>query len=294
MLDKDPVADLPGLGKGKICCKRLCLIRDTCLRDVGFWDPYLAIKAAENDKALALLPLVLKELDAVLDDAARFEMAVKGVFAGNIFDLGAPDLAAKYEAGADAGDMFAAAKDNLLGRPWVVDELDALQQRMSYVEVPPHKKAMIFVDNAGADFVLGLLPFARELLKRGTAVVIAANAVASINDMTYGEARDVIAAAAVQDDVLCEKVAKGALRVVNSGNDLPMIDLSEVSQECAQEAEGTDLVVLEGMGRGIESNLYAKFRVESLKLAMVKHREVAQSLGGRLYDCVCQYFPAEG
>jgi uncharacterized protein with ATP-grasp and redox domains len=272
----------------------MCYIRDTCLRDAGFWDPYLAIKAAENAKALALLPAVLAELDAVSDDASRFEMAVKGVFAGNIFDLGAPDLAAKYEAGADAGDMFAAAKANLLGRPWVVDDLDALLQRVFAADVPPHKKAIVFVDNAGADFVLGILPFARELLKRGTAVVIAANAVASINDMTVGEARDVLAAAAAKNSVLREKVATGVLRVVNSGNDLPMIDLSEVSRECAAEAEGADLIVLEGMGRGIESNLNAEFKVDSLKLAMVKHREVAQSLRGRMYDCVCRYMPGRG
>ena len=40
------------------------------------------------------------------------------------------------------------------------------------------------------------------------------------------------------------------------------------------EAEGVDLVVLEGMGRAIETNLNAKFSCDSLKLAMVKHPEV--------------------
>ena len=32
---------------------------------------------------------MLKEVDATDDKGARFEMVVKGVFAGNIFDLGA-------------------------------------------------------------------------------------------------------------------------------------------------------------------------------------------------------------
>lgn len=63
----------------------------------------------------------------------------------------------------------------------------------------------------------------------------------------------------------------------------------QVSAECIGEAADADLVVLEGMGRGIETNLYAKFTCESLKLAMIKHPEVAACLRGRLYDCVCQY-----
>jgi hypothetical protein len=32
------------------------------------------------------------------------------------------------------------------------------------------QQAVIFVDNSGADVVLGILPFARELLQRGTKV----------------------------------------------------------------------------------------------------------------------------
>lgn len=31
-------------------------------------------------------------------------------------------------------------------------------------------QAIIFVDNSGADIILGILPFARELLRRGTEV----------------------------------------------------------------------------------------------------------------------------
>lgn len=34
----------------------------------------------------------------------------------------------------------------------------------------PHKRALLFVDNSGADVVLGMLPLARELLRRGTEV----------------------------------------------------------------------------------------------------------------------------
>lgn len=34
----------------------------------------------------------------------------------------------------------------------------------------PYKRALFFVDNSGADVVLGMLPLARELLRRGTEV----------------------------------------------------------------------------------------------------------------------------
>ncbi|KAI7997692.1 Protein arginine N-methyltransferase 1.5 [Camellia lanceoleosa] len=33
---------------------------------------------------------------------------------------------------------------------------------------PPHKRALLFVDNSGADVILGMLPLARELLRQGT------------------------------------------------------------------------------------------------------------------------------
>lgn len=79
------------------------------------------------------------------------------------------------------------------------------------------------------------------------------------------------------------------LLVANSGNDLPVIDLMGISQELAYLASDADLVILEGMGRGIETNLYAQFRCDSLKIGMVKHPEVVDFLGGRLYDCVFKY-----
>jgi len=33
-----------------------------------------------------------------------------------------------------------------------------------------HLQVIIFVDNSGADIILGILPFARELLRRGSQV----------------------------------------------------------------------------------------------------------------------------
>lgn len=149
------------------------------------------------------------------------------------------------------------------------------------------------MDNAGADVVLGMLPLARELLWRGTDVVLAANEHPSINDITAAELQPLLQAAAAADDsVLAGAVAAGRIRVVSSGNDIGVIDLSRVSPAIAAEAETADLVILEGMGRGIETNLNAKFKCDVMNLGLIKHPEVAEMLGGRMYDCVCRFTPA--
>ena len=50
-----------------------------------------------------------------------------------------------------------------------------------------YRRALLFVDNAGSDYILGMIPLARELLRQGTDVVICANEEPSINDMTVRE-----------------------------------------------------------------------------------------------------------
>jgi hypothetical protein len=49
----------------------------------------------------------------------------------------------------------------------VLDDLDTILTRF---QQHSYSKAMLFVDNAGADVLLGMVPFARELLKRKTQV----------------------------------------------------------------------------------------------------------------------------
>lgn len=77
--------------------------------------------------------------------------------------------------------------------------------------------------------------------------------------------------------------------MVSTGNGLPVIDLTRVSAELCAAAEGAQLLVLEGMGRAIETNLHARAACDLLKLGMVKHPEVADMLGGQLLDCVCKF-----
>lgn len=54
-----------------------------------------------------------------------------------------------------------------------MDDFDTFKERIfgSGDKKPrPYKRALVFVDNSGADVVLGMLPLARELLRRGTEV----------------------------------------------------------------------------------------------------------------------------
>jgi type II pantothenate kinase len=268
-----------------LCCLKLCATRDRLLREAGFPDCFLAVKAAENTSALEHLPGLLAELDA-LDGSERLLACVQGVFAGNIFDLGAATTAKMFRAGALD---FRSTRAKLQSRPWVIDGFDALAERWAG---PAHRKAVLFCDNSGADFVLGMLPLARALIQHGSAVILAANSVASINDVTAAELDAFLPRAAAVDSLIASALADGRLRVIASGSDLPVIDLRYLSPELVAESRDADLVVLEGMGRGIESNLRADFACDVLCLGMIKHAEVAEAMGGPLFGCVCRFSPA--
>mmetsp|Transcript_39867 Transcript_39867/g.113104 ORF Transcript_39867/g.113104 Transcript_39867/m.113104 type:complete len:792 (+) Transcript_39867:122-2497(+) len=287
-LAADPASDVGyDTGYRTVNCAMLCRARDLCLAAAGFGDIFAGVKAEENNKALKLLPAVLKELDSVQDPQSRFELAVRGVFSGNIFDLGAAASEELFEA---EGSSFQKTRDTLPPRPWVVDNLDRLLERM---RGQAHRKAMLFVDNAGSDVILGMLPLARELLKRGTRVIIAANEDPSVNDVTAEELATVIPTAAAADlEVIGRAWKSGQLAVRSTGSALCVLDMSKLSAELCAEAEDVDLVVLEGMGRSIETNLRVQLTCDVVNLGMIKHPEVASLLGGQLYGCVCRFDPS--
>ncbi|MED6189731.1 hypothetical protein PIB30_098831 [Stylosanthes scabra] len=260
----------------------LCRLREQALREAGFTDIFKKVKEEENLKAISLFESVVCLSDSIEDEGERLENLVRGIFAGNVFDLGSIELA---EAFSREGMSFSSACEKLVPRPWIIDDLDTFKMNWSKKK---WKKVIIFVDNSGADIILGILPFARELLRRGSQVVLAANDLPSINDVTYSELIEIISKLRDGEGFLAG-VSTSNLLIANSGNDLPVIDLRKVSQEVAYHAIDADLVVLEGMGRGIETNLYAQFKCDSLKIGMVKHVEVAEFLGSRMYDCVIKF-----
>ncbi len=119
------------------------------------------------------------------DHRERWEAAVHGIFAGNIFDMvrliaaaarqcrifgDATSLAVKrtmlsLESALSQPDTltpgrggvsFYATRSALLPRPWVIDDLDAFLDALMNTR---YRKAVFFVDNAGADVFLGVQEF---------------------------------------------------------------------------------------------------------------------------------------
>ena len=80
------------------------------------------------------------------------------------------DLAKAVTQLLEGPDLFGfeEAKQKIQAAPWVMNCMKAWLARRAKAE--PYKCVAIFVDNSGFDFVLGILPFAREFLKRGTKV----------------------------------------------------------------------------------------------------------------------------
>lgn len=57
----------------------------------------------------------------------------------------------------------------------------------------------------------------------------------------------------------------------------------------AMENNGTDLIVLEGMGRAVHTNLNAEFKCESIKAAVLKNHWLASRLGGKMFSVIFKY-----
>lgn len=265
--------------------------RERILRDHSFADPYRLMKERENAAALLALPKLLQELDAMPfttpeQFAQRELVLIQGTFAGNIFDVGAAETLALFKAGQID---FHKVRAKLKPRPWRIDGFDGWLKRLRSGK--PHVAAVLFVDNCGCDIVLGMIPFARALLQRGTKIILAANTTPSLNDITAPELTAMIEQIATWDSVIGNALRDGDIGVVASGCGTPLIDLSQVSLELVERvnAVGVDLVVLEGMGRGVESNLDAKFKCDVMNLALVKDPDVARHIGGEMYDQVMRF-----
>ena len=259
-------------------------VRDRILRSHGLPDPFRKIKERENRAAMALYGQVIKAHDA-LAGRDRWLHLVEGVIAGNTFDLGAT---ATMHLGRESQD-FMACIENTKPRPWFADDFEALADRVLASPGGGWQKALILVDNAGSDIVLGVLPFARELIRGGVRVVLGANELPSLNDITVAELREVVTALSAEDELLADALASGRLSMVSTGTDVPVIDLAGVSDELNAAAANADLLVLEGMGRGVETNYDAAFTVDVLRICLIKNESVAQRIGGENFDCVCRY-----
>ncbi len=271
-----------------------CDIRRECLEAAGFPDPFASLIAEANAGAMKALPGVLAELDAT-PPGRQVELLVRGLLAGNMFDLGSEATIAQYEDGGLSD--FRNVRESLPPRPWFRDDLDAFaakwQASMSDPAAgPPWRHIAIFADNAGHETCLGYLPLARWAASRGSQVTLAANSGPTLNDITAAELRRLFQQAADIDDRIGNLLAHQKIRIVGSGNATPLIDLSRLSGECVDAVADADLIVLVGMGRSIESNWNTPFTCDALRIARVKLDIVARHIGAAMFDCVVRLDPA--
>lgn len=162
------------------------------------------------------------------------------------------------------------------------------------------------------------MPFARELLIRGTKVIFCANQEPSINDITLTELKTVLKRCC-QDCTIIQKAynleqllvfCSGQtsvcldLRNITTGNSIFTVAFIDTTLKCpslfflrieladAIETHQVDLLIIEGMARALHTNLNAKFKVETLKLVVVKNKWWANRLGGDTFSVICKYEPA--
>ncbi|XP_050787672.1 4'-phosphopantetheine phosphatase isoform X2 [Gopherus flavomarginatus] len=271
---------------GTLTVRSLLDTREHCLNEFNFPDPYSKVKQKENGIALKCFPSVIESLDSLGWEERQFAL-VKGLLAGNVFDWGAKAVSEVLESEPQFG--FEEAKEKLQERPWLEDSYSEWIQRLK--EGPPHKCALIFADNSGIDIILGVFPFVRELLSRGTEVILACNSGPALNDVTYSESLIVTERIAAMDPIIQSALMEERLLLVQTGSSSPCLDLSRLDKGLALlvRERKTDLVIIEGMGRAIHTNYYAALRCESLKLAVIKNSWLADRLGGKIFSVIFKY-----
>jgi len=118
---------------------------------------------------------------------------------------------------------------------------------------------------------------------------MAANSTPALNDITVHELDEVLKGIAAIDPLVELSLQSKKLSAVSTGSGSPCLNLLRVTEKCAKEAETVDFVVIVGMGRAIHTNYTARFSCDSLKLAVIKNESVADFLGGRNFDAICDF-----
>ena len=158
----------------------------------------------------------------------------------------------------------------------------------------PFKCVCIFADNSGFDVILGVLPLIVELLKSSerTKVILCSNTSAAINDITHGELLLLIKKACSLNATLNECM-NTRLMLIDSGSTSPCLDMSRINKDLADLVANSqlDLIILEGMGRAVHTNLDAKFACSSLKAAVLKNKWLADRLADKccVHNCVDKF-----
>lgn len=182
----------------------------------GCADPYLAIKRASNDQALALLPDLIREVE---QSELPLMAAIRLAIGGNIIDYGAMHS-------FDAGAVLVRART----LPLVIDASRQLVERAC--RLPQGARVLYLADNCG-EIVYDLLVL-RALVDLGLEVIVAVKEGPIIND------------ALIADAIFCglDRYA----RIVSNGTACPGTPLASCSAEFLDAFRGADLIISKGQG----------------------------------------------
>ena len=164
---------------GALTVRSLLNLREQCLHELGFPDIFAKAKAEENKSALLNLQELLNEVDSLQSIEEKVELLIYNILAGNMFDWGSNQVLEMLKNGELS---FETAKKKI-NKPDHFNHTKKFIERLNRNK-PPFKKTVIFVDNSGADIILGIIPFARFLVSLGTDVILAANSFPAVNDIT--------------------------------------------------------------------------------------------------------------
>lgn len=163
------------------------------------------------------------------------------LYIGNIFDWGAQAVTEILEHDRTFG--LNKALNRIESRPWLIDVSDNWLNRLKnvslyfviynlcyliityFVQGLPHKCAVIFVDNSGVDIVLGVIPFARQLITRGTKVILCANTEPSLNDVTIDELKNIILDCCDKCSIIKNAKETNNLLLLSNGQIGPCLDM---------------------------------------------------------------------
>ncbi len=270
----------------------LTRIRENLLRAHGIADPYRAIKAAETERCLDLArQRIAAAWEAGSAGAAAARLRGRGeqgeqetlapllaaLLAGNLFDLGSRATQEAYRR----GELDTACGERFLPgvRRWLA-ALPAAARTRLFGRAGPGEPAdlLLFADNAGPDFLLGVLPAALYWAQRRP-VRIVVNSEPASSDVTWPEASALLARLAAEGGPAAAALAAARVELVASGTGSPGIDLRHVGRSLNEAARSVAWILIDGQGRGVETNWATRFACPVLRVAMVKDPLVAEKVG---------------
>lgn len=91
--------------------------------------------------------------------------------------------------------------------------------------------------------------------------------------------------------ILQSALLEERLMVMESGQTSPCLDLRLIDGSLVRTMteQGADLIVIEGMGRAVHTNMEAAFCCDALKVAVIKNKWLANRFGGDMFAVMFRF-----